>query len=437
MEVKRNYKLSEVGVIPKEWDVRSLGSLFSFSNGVNADKSSYGNGRRFINVLEPITFSHLHGPEIPGRVVIPDAVAEAYAVKAGDVVFNRTSETDIELGLAATYMGSEHVVFGGFVIRGRPTDDSLDPTYSGYALRAPVIRSQIIPMGQGAVRANIGQQSLKRVLAPVPPLSEQRAIAAALRDTDALLTRLDLLISKKRNLKQAAMQQLLTGQTRLKGFGSSKGFKASTYARVPEDWDVKPFKQVSSMNGRIGWQGLKQGEFTENLDDPYLITGMNFKDGKIRWDEVYHIPSRRYHEAPAIQLQPHDVLMTKDGTIGKLLYVDSIPYPGVASINSHLLVFRPLKGQYVPKFLFYQLASPTFAQHIELHKSGSTFFGLTQEATGKYPVVLPSIPEQRAIAEVLSDIDAELDILEQRRDKTSALKQGMMQELLTGRTRLI
>ena len=119
--------------------------------------------------------------------------------------------------MAATYLGTEQVVFGGFVIRGRPTDNSLDPTYSGYALRAPVIRSQIIPMGQGAVRANIGQQSLRRVVVPVPPLPEQRAIAAALSDVDALLDGLDRLIAKKRDLKQAAMQQLLTGKTRLPG----------------------------------------------------------------------------------------------------------------------------------------------------------------------------------------------------------------------------
>src|SRR5205807_549742 len=90
----------------------------------------------------------------------------SYAVRRGDVLFNRTSETDAELGLAATYLGTERVVFGGFVIRGRPTDNRFDPRYSGYALRAPAIRSQIIRMGQGAIRANIGQQNLKLVIAP-------------------------------------------------------------------------------------------------------------------------------------------------------------------------------------------------------------------------------------------------------------------------------
>ena len=113
--------------------------------------------------------------------------------------------------------------------------------------------------------------------------------------------------------------------------------------------------------------------------------------------------------------------MTKDGTIGKLLFVDEVPYPGMASLNSHLLVFRPATGRFVPKFLFYQLASPSFAQHIELHKSGTTFFGLTQAATGKYPMVLPSNAEQSAVAQALTDMDAELAALETRHSKTRDL----------------
>jgi type I restriction enzyme S subunit len=200
---------------------------------------------------------------------------------------------------------------------------------------------------------------------------------------------------------------------------------------------IKPLKTISSMSGRIGWQGLKQEEFTFNESDPFLITGMNFKDGKIRWKEVYHILEKRYQEDKKIQLKDGDILMTKDGTIGKLLYVEEIPFPGKASLNSHLLVFRPLNNAYEPKFLFYQLTSKQFADYVNLNKSGSTFFGITQEAVGNYATYLPPIKEQKAIAQVLSDMDTEIEALEQKRDKYKAIKQGMMQELLTGRTRLI
>src|SRR5450755_3284296 len=110
MEVKKGYKQTEVGAIPEDWTVKPFAKLFVFRNGVNADKGSYGKGVRFINVLEPITYSHILGPEITGRVMLPEVVAASYAVRRGDVLFNRTSETQEEVGLAATYLGTERVV---------------------------------------------------------------------------------------------------------------------------------------------------------------------------------------------------------------------------------------------------------------------------------------------------------------------------------------
>ena len=283
-------------------------------------------------------------------------------------------------------------------------------------------RQLVKPLAQGSTRYNISKGALLGVSLALPPFPEQRAIAEALSDVDGLLAGLDRLIAKKRDLKQAAMQQLLTGQTRLPGFHG--------------EWVEKSLDQVSTLKGRIGWQGLKQTEFTWIADQPFLITGMNFKDGAIRWDEVYHISEDRYGIAKDIQLKVGDVLMTKDGTIGKILFVDHIPFPGKASLNSHLLLFRPIGRSYDPRFLYFQLNSKRFKDFIELNKSGTTFFGISQSAVAEYQVQLPPLAEQTAIAEVLSEMDGELALLEQRREKTRALKQAMMQELLTGRTRL-
>ncbi len=215
------------------------------------------------------------------------------------------------------------------------------------------------------------------------------------------------------------------------------GYKQTEVGVIPKYWDTPQLKSISSMYGRIGWQGLKQSEFTMDPDDPFLITGVNFKEGEIRWDEVYHIPLKRYEVAKDIQLKNDDVLMTKDGTIGKVLYINKIPAPNKASLNSHLLVFRPLLGKYVPKYLYYQLNSQTFKNHIEQEKSGSTFFGITQEAVSKYNIPLPPTrTEQTAIAQVLSDVDALISSLEKFTAKKRNIKQGVMQELLTGKKRL-
>ena len=164
---------------------------------------------------------------------------------------------------------------------------------------------------------------------------------------------------------------------------------------------------------------------------------MNFKDGAIRWNEVYHISEERYEIAKEIQLKANDVLMTKDGTIGKMLYIDCIPYPGKATLNSHLLLFRPILESYFPKYLYYQLTSKRFADFIELSKSGTTFFGISQTSVGKYPVLLPPMEEQILVATTLSDMDAEIAALETSLTKTRSLKLGMMHNLLTGRIRLL
>jgi type I restriction enzyme S subunit len=200
---------------------------------------------------------------------------------------------------------------------------------------------------------------------------------------------------------------------------------------------VRLLGDVSSLEGRIGWQGLKQTEFTTNDDEPFLITGMNFKDGAIRWGEVYHISESRYALAPGIQLRPNDVLMTKDGTIGKVLYIDTIPHPGKASLNSHLLLFRPTGNSYIPRYLYYQLGSRRFRDFVEISKSGTTFFGLSQSAVAAYPVLLPPLADQDRIATVLADMDTEIAAFDARLAKASQLKQGMMEELLTGRIRLV
>ena len=409
---KPGYRQTEVGVFPQDWDDEPFGKLFTFSNGVNADKAAYGKGLRFVNVLEPITYSHLYGPEIPGRVSLPDSVATAYAVKKGDVLFNRTSETDAEIGLAATYLGTEHVVFGGFVIRGRPTDGRLDPTYSGYALRSRAIRSQIIPMGQGAIRANIGQQNLKLVIVPVPPMAEQRAIATVLSDVDALLGGLDRLIAKKRDLKQAAMQQLLTGQTRLPGFHG--------------EWEVKTLGDVVERIVGGGTPSRANSAFWGNEISWVTVKDFSTFNRHYTQESITRIGLKN----SASHLIPAGTLITSTRmALGK-----AVVYDVDVAINQDLKALF-LKRDVSVQFLSYWFEH--FGRMIDDLGSGSTVKGISIGELKRFPFHAPRLPEQSAIAAVLSDMDAELAVLEARRDKTRDLKQAMMQELLTGKTRLV
>lgn len=162
---------------------------------------------------------------------------------------------------------------------------------------------------------------------------------------------------------------------------------------------------------------------------------MNFKEGVIRWDEVYHITEARYDEAPEIQLKINDVLMTKDGTIGKLLYVNSLP--GKASLNSHLLVMRPLNDEFLPRYLYYQLQSDPFTVHVELNKTGTTFFGITQDEVGRYKMLLPPITEQEKIVKFIenqtSKIDTSIIKIENEIELMQEYKQALISEAITGK----
>lgn len=202
-----------------------------------------------------------------------------------------------------------------------------------------------------------------------------------------------------------------------KQYACSKSIIIPGLIEIPEHWNFNKLSRICYMKGRIGWQGLKQSEFT--TEGPYLITGMNFKDGKIRWDEVYHITEARYEEAPEIQLKVGDVLMTKDGTIGKLLYVDTLP--DKASLNSHLLVLRPLNNDFQPKYLYYLLQSEVFKTHIELYKTGTTFYGLSQEAVGRFKMILPPLKEQEQIVNYLDYKLAKIDELISNKQKLTEL----------------
>lgn len=174
---------------------------------------------------------------------------------------------------------------------------------------------------------------------------------------------------------------------------------------TPENWNLLRMKDCSYMKGRIGWQGLTADEFIE--EGPYLITGTDFDNGRVCWDRSYHISEKRYDEDHAIQVREGDLLVTKDGTIGKLAYIDSMP--GRASLNSHLLLIRPLRGKYINRFLYWVLGSSVFQGYYELVSSGSTMDSISQEKIGNFHFFAPSIIEQEAIADYLDKHCAKLD----------------------------
>ena len=176
---------------------------------------------------------------------------------------------------------------------------------------------------------------------------------------------------------------------------------------VPEGWNTSRVKFDSYVKARVGWHGLKSDEFTD--EGPYLVTGSDFKNRTVDWRNCYHCTLERYEQDKYIQLKEGDLLITKDGTIGKLILVERIP--DKATLNSGIFVVRPLDQKYSTQFYFWLLHSSVFNDFISLHKTGSTIGHLYQETFQNLPYALPSLSEQTQIARFLDHETARIDAL--------------------------
>lgn len=180
-----------------------------------------------------------------------------------------------------------------------------------------------------------------------------------------------------------------------------------------------------SLRARIGWQGLRSDEF--KTEGPYLVTGVDFHNGRVNWDDCYHVTEERYAQDKGIQLHEHDLLITKDGTIGKTAVV--IDCPEKATLNSGVFVVRAINNEVVPEFLYYILHSHWFDLFVRNVLTGSTIKHLNQEKFYKFSFEAPNVPTQKKIVEVLESID---DVIDKTRDlieKYTNIKAGMLHDL--------
>ena len=390
MELKPGYKLTEVGVIPEEWEVKRLGECATFRTGPFGSalhKSDYTDDE--VPVINPMHI--IAGQMVPTRTMTITEKAASnlseFRLKPGEIVMGRRGDMG-RCAVVPSHQSGWLCGTGSMIIRSGNTDAS----FLQRVLSSPQVIAAIEDTSVGSTMINFNQSTLAGLRIQSPPLPEQHAIAGALSDADELIGTLDQLIAKKRDLKQATMQQLLTGQTCLPGFNGK--------------WERRTIAQIAP---------LQRG---------FDLPTSDIKTGN--FPVVYSNGVLNYH-ANSMAKGP-GVVTGRSGTIGKVTYVEQDYWPH----NTSLWV-TSFKGN-DPKFIFYLYTAIGF----ERFGTGSGNPTLNRNDVHSFELDFPSDhAEQTAIAEVLSDMDAELAALEQRRNKTRDLKQGMMQELLTGRTRLV
>ena len=194
-------------------------------------------------------------------------------------------------------------------------------------------------------------------------------------------------------------------------------------------WSKERVGSLFYVKGRIGWRGLKRTDFTQA--GPYLVTGMHIRDdGTVDWAACFRVPDRKFSESPEIIVQAGDILITKDGTIGKVGFIDRLLGP--TTLNSHLFLVRPLDESYVDRsFAKHVFRSQLFRDFIEQQRSGSTLSGLGERKFLRFEFPTPGLGEQQQIAAILDTIDHAIRQTEQIIIKLKQVRQGLLHDLLT------
>ena len=418
--MKPGYKQTEGGVIPEAWEVKTLGSLTTLlTNGfVGTATTAYVESEDGVLYIQGYNVQengfNFHGIKRVSKAF--HARNKKSCLQTGDLLTIQTGDIGVTTVVPSELDGANcHAL-----IISRLRKQESEPGYYCQYFNSERGRVAFKEIETGTTMKHLNGGDMKRLFLPSPPVEEQRAIATALSDVDGLLGGLDRLIAKKRDLKQAAMQQLLTGQTRLPGFHG--------------EWEVKRLGEVLC-KGRLGGNYPNQDSETEY---PLMKMG-NIARGSIDLSKIEYIPAGLVPELQH-KLSKGDVLFNTRNTldlVGKVgIWRDELP---LAYYNSNLmrLEFDP---RYVCSNEFANAALNTSSAISVLRglATGTTSVAAiyTRDLLGM-PFSVPPLFEQTAIATVLTDMDAELGALEQRLAKTRALKLGMMQELLTGRTRLV
>jgi type I restriction enzyme S subunit len=410
VDVKPGYKQTEVGVIPEDWEVTTVGAEFVIQLGKMLDsEKNYG-------ILKPYLGNR--------------------AVQWGNIDLNGIGiikMTPSDIHCFRLREGDLLVCEGGEVGRAAIWNDQVPECYYQKALhRLRPIRGYNVQLMQNMLHrlastgfllnfvtqtsiAHLPKDKFEKVQIPLPPTkAEQSAIAAALSDVDALLAALDRLIAKKRDIKQAAMQELLTGKRRLPGFGG--------------DWEVKHVGEFTDCTAG-GTPSTKVSDYWGG-DIRWMNSGeLNLKivaevEGRIT-DEGLHNSSTKMIPANCVLIG-----LAGQGKTRGTVAMNLVPL----CTNQSIAAILP-NPTFVSEYLYYNLDA-RYDELRELSAGDGGRGGLNLTIIRSIVVPFPLVPEQIAIASVLSDMDAEIAALETRREKTGALKQGMMQELLTGRIRL-
>ncbi|MBV5311157.1 restriction endonuclease subunit S [Chromatium okenii] len=406
MTIPHGYKLTDVGVIPEDWDVKCLGEVGEALIGLTYKPTEVREHGTLVLRSSNIQDDAL---AFDNNVFVEADIPERIMVRPDDVLICvRNGSRDLIGKSALLDKRTNGMTFGAFMAVYR----SPIGKFVSYLFQSVILKHQINEH-LGATINQITNKSLNSFRVPVPPITEQIAIATVLSDIDALITKLDQLIAKNRLIKQGAMQELLTGKTRLPGFSGV--------------WEVRKFEDVAEIDPE---------NLSANTDSQYSFQYIALED--IDRGKLMSYSEKTFSSAPSRakrRIRIGDILVsTVRPNLQSHLLFSELGSDWVCSTG--FSVVRCKSEFAIPAYLYAHLFAAKINHQIYTLITGSNYPAINSKDVQALTVDFPPIAEQTAIAKILSDMDAEITALEARCNKTRALKQGMMQELLTGKTRL-
>ena len=284
------------------------------------------------------------------------------------------------------------------------------PSYGNYFIKSYYMLEQYkncSEQGASIVRRNLDLKALLNTNINIPLIAEQEKIVRILEKVDLIIKNYERLLEEKNRFIKSQFVEM---------FGSVKKFEM--------------LGDICSIKARIGWQGLTRKEYLEE-GNYRLVTGIDFLGNTIDFDNCYYVSKERYQQDENIQLKVNDVLVTKDGTIGKVAFIDKLEMP--ATLNSGVFVIRDKSNRLNPIYLEYALLSDDFSKFIKKIKTGSTVAHLNQEVFLKFKIPVPEKSEQDKFEPIVKLIDKQKFELKRIIENYKSLKKGLMQQLLTGK----
>ena len=405
----------------KPWDTATIGDFLDFKNGLNKGKEFFGYGTPIVNYTDVYRKRGLTKSDVRGKVNLTRDEIHRFDARKNDVFFTRTSETPEEVGMSSVLLDDiDDCVFSGFVLRGRPKNDMFVPEYCKYCFTTEAIRSAIIMGCTYTTRALTNGTQLSAIEIVVPPKPEQEAIAKSLTEIDDLISSLEKLITKKKAIKQGAMQELLTGKRRLPGFSG--------------EWETRTLHEISNemVDGPFG-SNLKTEHYTTERQ-VRIIQLSNIREAGWNNANVKYTTFSHAAELQRCIVQPGSILIAKMMPAGRAIICPDNEKSYI--LGSDVVKVVP-NSSVDSRYLVYATKSRFYLDQIADDTQGSTRARTSVSKLRKTAILFPEKDEQIAIADILSEMDMEIAALEGKIAKYRQIKQGMMQQLLTGKIRLV